>query len=87
MSAITELFSFNVRSTCLSLGINSSVLLFGAFAQFFVTLLIKLFANPLAVTIYPMCGIGIALISAMLYQENTETEDLFFEDKWSSQLS
>lgn len=72
--AITELFARNVRSTCLSLGVNTSVLLFGALAQFFVTLSIKYFANPLAVTIYPLLGIGIALIATMFYREHWEKE-------------
>lgn len=81
-AAITELFSFNVRSTCLSLSVNISVLLFGSFAQFFVTLLIKMFDNPLALTIYPLAGIGISLISALFYQENKEE---IFAKTWSGQ--
>ncbi|MCL9684839.1 MFS transporter [Legionella maioricensis] len=84
-AAITELFSFNIRSTCLSLGVNVSVLLFGSFAQFFVTLLIKVFANPLAVTVYPLIGIGISLISAMFYQENKISEETSLQEKWINQ--
>jgi len=72
MSAITEIFSYHVRSTCLALSINTSVLIFGAFAQFMVTLLIKLFDNPIAVVIYPMCGIAISLIATWFYQESKE---------------
>lgn len=84
-AAITELFSFNVRSTCLSLGVNVSVLLFGSFAQFFVTLLIKVLANPLAVTVYPLIGIGISLISAMFYQENKIIHEATLPEKWINQ--
>jgi MHS family proline/betaine transporter-like MFS transporter len=84
-AAITELFSFNIRSTCLSLGVNISVLLFGSFAQFFVTLLIKVFANPLAVIVYPLVGIGISLISAMFYQENKRIQETPLQEKWINQ--
>ncbi|WP_045094884.1 MFS transporter [Legionella fallonii] len=73
-AAITEIFPFNVRSTCLSLSVNVSVLLFGSFAQFFVTLFIKLFDNPLAVTIYPLAGIAISILSVLMYQEHRESD-------------
>ncbi len=69
-AAITEVFPINVRSTCLSLSVNVSVLLFGSFAQFLVTLFIKLFADPLAVTIYPLAGIAISIFSTLMYQES-----------------
>ena len=85
-AAITEVFPFNVRSTCLSLSVNVSVLLFGSFAQFFVTLFIKLFANPLAVTIYPLAGIAISLFSALLYQEHHKRDVIVYNPQWESQI-
>ncbi len=67
--AITELFPINIRSTCLSIGFNIGVMIFGAFAQFIVTLLIESFNSPLAITIYPLAGVGICLIAANFYQD------------------
>ncbi|BCA94547.1 MFS transporter [Legionella antarctica] len=81
-AAITELFSFDIRSTCLSFSVNVSVLLFGSFAQFFVTLLIKVFANPLAVIVYPLMSIGISLISAMFYQETKILQEATLQEEW-----
>ena len=40
-TAIAEQFPTRVRSTCLSIGYNLPVVIFGGFAQFFVTLLIE----------------------------------------------
>lgn len=68
--SITELFPVHVRSTCLSLGINCSVLLFGAFAQFFVTLCIKYFNTPIAVLIYPSAVMLIGLFATVFYTED-----------------
>lgn len=66
---ITELFDFEVRATCLSVSFSLSVMIFGAFAQFFVTLLIEYFSNPIAITIYPLIGVAISLFSVILYKE------------------
>lgn len=84
-AAITEVFPVHVRSTCLSLSVNVSVLLFGSFAQFFVTLFIKLFANPLAVTIYPLAGIAISIASALMYQEQEKRNAIVYNHQWESQ--
>lgn len=69
-AVMTELFPVNVRSTCLSIGFNIGVMVFGAFAQFIVTLLIEYFNSPMAITIYPLFGVSICLISILIYQEN-----------------
>lgn len=74
-ATITELFPIRVRSTCLSLGINCSVLLFGAFAQFFVTLFIKYFNNPIAVVIYPGCAMLIGIIATLFYSEQIAQDE------------
>ena len=69
-AAMTSLFSANVRSICLSIGFNLGVMIFGAFAQFIVTLLIELVHSPLAITIYPLAGVIICLIAIGYYQED-----------------
>lgn len=69
-AAMTEIFPKNVRSTCLSIGFNMGVMIFGAFAQFIVTLLIESTGSPMAITIYPLFGVGICLVAAYFYQKN-----------------
>lgn len=68
--AITEIFPAKVRTTCLSIGFNIGVMIFGAFAQFIVTLLIESLHSPMAITIYPLVAVGICLIAICFYQEN-----------------
>jgi MHS family proline/betaine transporter-like MFS transporter len=74
-AAMTEIFPINVRSTCLSIGFNIGVMIFGAFAQFIVTLLIESIGSPLAITIYPLFGVGICLVAASYYQKNIHSTD------------
>ncbi|HCJ1109644.1 TPA: MFS transporter [Legionella pneumophila] len=69
-AAMTDLFPKEVRVTCLSIGFNLGVMIFGAFAQFIVTSLIEVLATPMAITIYPLLGVTICLITAMYYQES-----------------
>ncbi|EKD71080.1 MAG: hypothetical protein ACD_46C00278G0007 [uncultured bacterium] len=71
-AAMTEIFPANVRATCLSIGFNTGVIIFGAFAQFIVTLLIESINSRLAITIYPLFGVCICLIAASYYQENKQ---------------
>jgi MFS family permease len=63
-TAVAEQFPTGVRSTGLSLAYNLAVMLFGGFAQFFVTLLIDLTGNPLAAAYYVMLGCGVGLVAA-----------------------
>ena len=51
-TAVAEQFPAGVRSTGLSLAYNLAVMLFGGFAQFFVTLMIDYSGDPLAAAYY-----------------------------------
>jgi uncharacterized membrane protein YuzA (DUF378 family) len=54
-----------IRSTSLSIVNNVAVLIFGGFAQFFVTWLIAVTGSPLAPIFYVMIGVGLGLISVI----------------------
>jgi MHS family proline/betaine transporter-like MFS transporter len=47
-TAVAEQFPTGVRSTCLSIGYNLPVMIFGGFAPFFVTCLIEATGSPIA---------------------------------------
>lgn len=51
-AALSELFPTNVRHTALSVGYNSAVMLFGGFAPFFCTYLIRATGSPAAPGLY-----------------------------------
>ena len=61
-TAIAEQFVARSRSTGLSIAYNLAVMIFGGFAQFFVTWLIEATGSPIAPSFYVMFGapIGIA---------------------------
>jgi MFS transporter, MHS family, proline/betaine transporter len=64
-TTLVELFPIRVRSTALAVVNNVAVLIFGGFAQFFVTWLIALTGSPLAPIFYVMIGVGLGLISVI----------------------
>jgi MFS family permease len=64
-TTLVELFPIRIRSTSLSIVNNVAVLIFGGFAQFFVTWLIALTGSPLAPIFYVMIGVGLGLISVI----------------------
>ncbi|MBK3661981.1 MFS transporter [Bradyrhizobium diazoefficiens] len=64
-TTLVELFPIRVRSTALAIVNNVAVLVFGGFAQFFVTWLITLTGSPLAPIFYVMIGVGLGLISVI----------------------
>ena len=64
-TTLVELFPIRVRSTALAIVNNVAVLIFGGFAQFFVTWLIALTGSPLAPIFYVMIGVGLGLISVI----------------------
>jgi MFS transporter, MHS family, proline/betaine transporter len=64
-TTLVELFPVRVRSTSLSIVNNVAVLIFGGFAQFFVTWLIALTGSPLAPIFYVMIGVAVGLISVI----------------------
>ena len=64
-TTLVELFPIRIRSTSLSIVNNVAVLIFGGFAQFFVTWLIALTGSPLAPIFYVMIGVGLGVISVI----------------------
>ncbi len=64
-TTLVELFPVRIRSTALSIVNNVAALVFGGFAQFFVTWLFKLTGSPLAPIYYVMIGIGLGFIAAV----------------------
>jgi len=64
-TALAEQFSPGVRSTGLAIAYNFAVMLFGGFAQFIVTWLIRETGSPIAPAYYVMFGATVGLIAAM----------------------
>jgi hypothetical protein len=62
---MSELFPARIRSTGLSVANNVSVLVFGGFAQFFLTWIFKLTGSPLSPVYYVMGGIALGLIGTL----------------------
>ena len=58
-----------VRSTALAIAYNIAVMLFGGFAQFFVTWLIKATGTPIAPAYYLMFGAAVGLLAALFLKE------------------
>ena len=69
-TAIAEQFPTGVRGTCLSVGYNLPVLIFGGFAQFFVTLLIQATGSPIAPAFYLMFGGALGLAASFSIDGN-----------------
>jgi MFS family permease len=64
-TTLVELFPVRIRSTALSIVNNVAVLVFGGFAQFFVTWLIALTGSPLAPIFYVMIGVALGLLAVI----------------------
>lgn len=67
-TTLAEMFPVRVRSTSLSIVNNVAVLIFGGFAQFFVTWLLKLTGSPLAPVFYVMIGLSIGFVAVVFMQ-------------------
>jgi MFS transporter, MHS family, proline/betaine transporter len=61
-AALCELFPTSVRYTALSVGYNGAVMIFGGFAPFIATFLIRLTGDPIAPTYYVMACALVSLI-------------------------
>ncbi len=70
-TVLAEQFPTRIRSTGLAIPYNLGVMVFGGFAQFFVTWLIHVTASPIAPVFYMMFGVAIALASSILINEPT----------------
>jgi MFS family permease len=69
-TGVAEQFPTAVRSTCLSVGYNLPVMIFGGSAQFFVTWLIEVTRSPIAPAFYLMFGATGGLIVAFYLVEH-----------------
>jgi MFS family permease len=70
-TAVAEQFPVLARSTGLAVGYNFSVMIFGGFAQFFVTWLIEVTGSPLAPAFYLMVGALIGFVATVFLVEQT----------------
>ena len=68
-TAVTEQFPPGVRSTGLALAYNFAVMLFGGFAQFFVTWLIDATGQSIAAAYYVMFGAVVGLAATIATRE------------------
>jgi len=71
-TTMSELFPARIRSTGLSVANNVSVLIFGGFAQFFLTWIFKITGSPIAPVYYVMFGIALGLIGAVFMPAQAE---------------
>jgi MFS family permease len=79
-TALAEQFPTHVRSTALAISYNIAVMVFGGFAQFFVTWLIRATGTPIAPAYYLMFGAAIGLLSALFLRERAGDTQLLVTD-------
>ena len=75
-TAIAEQFPTGVRSTGLAVAYNFAVMLFGGFAQFIVTWLIRETGSPLAPAYYVMFGAVVGFVASNFLAERHRDEHL-----------
>jgi len=75
-TALAEQFPTRVRSTALAISYNIAVMLFGGFAQFFVTWLIEATRTPIAPAYYLMFGAAVGLLAALFLRERAHDAQL-----------
>lgn len=68
-TALAEQFPARTRSTSLGIAYNLAVMIFGGFAQFFVTWLIGVTGSPVAPAFYVMFGAAAGLLAAFFLVE------------------
>jgi len=73
-TTLAELYPVRTRATSLAIVNNVAVLIFGGFAQFFVTGLIKLTGSPLAPVFYVMIGLTLGLVSVIFMKRPSPGE-------------
>jgi len=79
-TALAEQFPTRVRSTALAISYNIAVMLFGGFAQFFVTWLIEATGTPIAPAYYLMFGAAVGLLAALFLRERGRDAELSITD-------
>jgi len=79
-TALAEQFPTRVRSTALAISYNIAVMLFGGFAQFFVTWLIEATGTPIAPAYYLMFGAAVGLLAVLFLRERARDAHLLVRD-------
>jgi MFS transporter, MHS family, proline/betaine transporter len=79
-TALGEQFPTRVRSTALAIGYNIAVMLFGGFAQFFVTWLIHASGTPIAPAFYLIFGAAVGLLATLFLAERAGEAQLRVSD-------
>jgi MHS family proline/betaine transporter-like MFS transporter len=75
-TALAEQFPTRIRTTGLSIPFNLSVMVFGGFAQFFVTWLIEATGSPIAPAFYVMFGAAIGFVAAFFLVDRAREDRL-----------
>jgi hypothetical protein len=71
-TAVAEQFAARARSTGLGIAYNLAVMIFGGFAQFFVTWLIEATGSPIAPSFYVMFGAAIGVVAAFFLVDRAQ---------------
>jgi MHS family proline/betaine transporter-like MFS transporter len=71
-TAVAEQFAARARSTGLGIAYNLAVMIFGGFAQFFVTWLIVATGSPIAPSFYVMFGAAIGVVAAFFLVDRAQ---------------
>ena len=79
-TALGEQFPTRVRSTALAIGYNVAVMIFGGFAQFFVTWLNHTTGTPIAPAFYLMFGSAVGLFAVLFLTERAGEPQLAVPD-------
>ena len=79
-TALAEQFPTRVRSTALAIAYNIAVMVFGGFAQFFVTWLIQATGTPIAPAYYLIFGAAVGLLAALFLKERARDTKFFVTD-------
>jgi MHS family proline/betaine transporter-like MFS transporter len=68
-TTVAEQFAAKGRSTGLGIAYNGAVMIFGGFAQFFVTWLIQVTGSPIAPSYYVMFGAAVGILASSFLAE------------------
>mgnify|MGYP000639521618 CR=1 FL=1 len=68
-TVMAEMFPANVRSVGMSMAYNVAVMIFGGFAQFIVTWLIRTTGSPMSPAYYVMFGVALGLVASFFVRE------------------
>ncbi|ABX32884.1 major facilitator superfamily MFS_1 [Delftia acidovorans SPH-1] len=75
-TVMAELFPPQVRSAGMSMAYNVAVMIFGGFAQFIVTWLIRSTGSPMAPAFYVMFGVTLGLFAAFFIKDRAMERNL-----------